>query len=533
MPQLCSFTIWMQRHAPLVKSLAVDVPQGEVAHPGMIVHGLPMEHHAAAVQQLLQQMLQLAAAAPESATSASSQLAPAAAAATTTWLCDMSVRAQQQQQQEQQQRRLRLVAFSSNMLASSRMLAVLPAHSLTWLRMQFAFSTSSLNGPVMSAALAQLSNLQQLQLGSGFGRKVPGSCLAGIAQLSRLTTLTLTGTWSALDESLQQLLAHPLPLRQLRLQLQCPWGSEPVLQLAGQTQLTEFIYSKDLLEETVLPQQLRHLECSQLQDDSILTVLKLQQLQRLKFSAESVDPSMLLQLAQLPTLQQLALVYQDIFFASQAAPFWTQLPQLCELTVDNQGVRHRRLLPRVLAGIAAATSLTKLVLDGWAARWDERFRHEEDVADAHGAEGEDVRGVDIATCASLSRLPRLRHLEILPMSTLPPGDALALTALTGLTHLALQQLGSGVDDVTASALACHLKQLRHLDLSGNMLGSMACLAPIGQLTQLTELQLRELGGLTARGLMLLTGLTALQKLEVQHSTEVTDKVLTRFWAAVG
>jgi hypothetical protein len=93
-------------------------------------------------------------------------------------------------------------------------------------------------------------------------------------------------------------------------------------------------------------------------------------------------------------------------------------------------------------------------------------------------------------------------------------------------------MASGVDDVTASALACHLKQLRHLDLSGCELGSMACLAPIGQLTQLTELQLREIRDLTVWGLMLLTGLTALEKLGVWHSKNITDEVLKRFWAAV-
>jgi hypothetical protein len=438
MPQLCSFTFWMQRHASLVKSL--DVPASEVARPGMIVHGLPMEHHAAAVQQLLQQMLQLAAAAPESATSAS--LLPAPAAATTTSLSD--VRACAQQQQQQQQRRLRLVRFSSNMLASSSMLAALPAHSLTRLEMDFAFSSSSsLNGQSMSAALAQISNLQQLQLGTSSQTSVPGSCLAGIVQLSQLTSLRLEGMWSELDESLQQLLAQPLPLQQLHLELICTWGSEPVLQLAAQSQLTQLIYSEDLSEQTTLPQQLLHLECWQPQGISFFTVLELQQLQRLRILADSVSQSELLQVAQLPALQQLALMYNDLQGASRAASCWAQLPQLCEFIVDNHGLARRRRLPGVLAGITAATSLTKLVLDGWAALFDDMDVSEDEEADAEGA-ANGAQGAllaDVPTCASLARLPGLRHLAIQSASKLAPDDALALTALTGLTHLALQQYG--------------------------------------------------------------------------------------------
>jgi aminoglycoside phosphotransferase len=74
-----------------------------------------------------------------------------------------------------------------------------------------------------------------------------------------------------------------------------------------------------------------------------------------------------------------------------------------------------------------------------------------------------------------------------------PGDALALTALTGLTRLALQGGETGVTDEVAAALARNLTQLQHLDLRRCPLGSYNCFHEIGQLTQLTELQLTGVG----------------------------------------
>jgi hypothetical protein len=120
----------------------------------------------------------------------------------------------------------------------------------------------------------------------------------------------------------------------------------------------------------------------------------------------------------------------------------------------------------------------------------------------------------------------------IPMITLLPGDARALTALTGLTRLVLRGLGSGVGDVAATALACSLRQLRHLDLHSCDLGGMVCLAAIGQLTQLTALHLFGNEGVTREGLMLLTGLKRLQQLGVCRNEEVTDAAVEEFWAAV-
>jgi hypothetical protein len=175
----------------------------------------------------------------------------------------------------------------------------------------------------------------------------------------------------------------------------------------------------------------------------------------------------------------------------------------------------------ILAGVAAATSLTKLDIEVYAR-----------VAD-QGEEGNIARLTELAACASLAGLTRLRDLTISGGLRLVPGDALALTALTSLTRLNLAFKGSAVDDVAASALACSLTQLRSLDLQACDFCGLVCLAPIARLGQLTELQLNFVDGMTRRGLMLLTKLTQLQLLSVKHNDEVTREWMDQeFWPAL-
>jgi hypothetical protein len=68
------------------------------------------------------------------------------------------------------------------------------------------------------------------------------------------------------------------------------------------------------------------------------------------------------------------------------------------------------------------------------------------------------RRYDGPVCAAFSRLARLQRLSLKFISTVPSGDCLALTALTGLTHLSLVQAHRAVGDSGAVALACSLKQ---------------------------------------------------------------------------
>jgi hypothetical protein len=180
----------------------------------------------------------------------------------------------------------------------------------------------------------------------------------------------------------------------------------------------------------------------------------------------------------------------------------------------------------ILAGIAASTSLTKLHLAAY------QVTQEVDQPVAGNA-------VPVAACSRLTGLSRLRdlaiHCEWDDGPWLEKGDALALTALTGLTSLSLTSHGAALGDLEANALACNLTQLRYLNLSDNDLGSMVCLAAIARLTQLTGLVLYDAYGqmaLTQRGLIMLIMLSRLQELDLLCNDEVTEQVLERFWAAV-
>jgi hypothetical protein len=87
-------------------------------------------------------------------------------------------------------------------------------------------------------------------------------------------------------------------------------------------------------------------------------------------------------------------------------------------------------------------------------------------------------------CGSLARLTNLQDLEVWG-PRLAPGDALALTVLTGLTRLFFKEVGEGVGDAAAVALARSLTQLRCLDVQAAH--SAECVAAVAELTQLTKL----------------------------------------------
>lgn len=149
--------------------------------------------------------------------------------------------------------------------------------------------------------------------------------------------------------------------------------------------------------------------------------------------------------------------------------------------------------------------------------WHEEWKHEDVVV--------------AEACSALAGLMRLQDLCMFCRARQVPGDVLALTALTGLTRLVLAGMGDSVGDEAAAALARSCKQLQHMDLSKCSLDSGACLAEIGRLTQLTQLQLEGNAGITCQGLMQLTGLVKLQQLYVDGN-DVTDDALRGFWAAV-
>ncbi|KAF6252921.1 hypothetical protein COO60DRAFT_483593 [Scenedesmus sp. NREL 46B-D3] len=418
--------------------------------------------------------------------------------------------------------------ISITMKGSTGMLAALPACSLKHL--DLIKLHGPVDGPAVSAALARLTNLQWLHIGMG---EAPYSSLAGVAQLTRLTLLEVSGYLSGSEQlqqlqaqPLQQLLAQPLPLRVLRLRIS---RHLPPLDLSHLTQLRE-LYDESASLTAVFPSQLQQLQLVAVGNERMLqAVLQLQQLRRLtlgkigNFSCSLADVRLSC-LDQLPALQQLELVYDSGQQAAAAAAIWPQLPQLCALDIMYGAANlSKRAVQPILNGAAACINLTYLWLD---ATWDWGVDGDDDG-------GEGAGGTCSTSFAKLAGLTNLKHLHTSDSSRLlVPGDALALVALTSLTTLALARAGAGVGDEAATALAGSCQQLCRLDLMGCSLFSMACLASVAHLTQLTWLGLAGNRGLTPQGLMLLTGLKRQRELYVDRDADVMDEVVERFWAAV-
>jgi Leucine-rich repeat (LRR) protein len=261
-------------------------------------------------------------------------------------------------------------------------------------------------------------------------------------------------------------------------------------------------------------------------DIEFQAISQMQQLQHLYIGVCSCKPELLLLPAKLPALKLLGLWYSGygVEAAAATAAVWPQLPQLRELNLSEQEL-SRQPWEAIRGGLAACTHLTKLVLYNLQCQATEL---------EHGL-GQDmvieIEDEEVEVCSSLAGLTNLKHLSM-EFTRLVPGDALALTALTGLTRLELQHAGDGVGDSAATAIASSCQQLQHLDLSECDLGSMACLAALRNLTQLTELRLYWFSGMTQQGLMMLTGLKGLQELSVGRNTEVTNELVESFWAAL-
>jgi hypothetical protein len=252
---------------------------------------------------------------------------------------------------------------------------VLPAHSLTRLELGLKSSCPDQCARVaagLTTALPRLSSLQQLVFRDNLMGKLD-SCMSVLGQLSKLTCLELTDMDLDLTatSALQKTLMHPPPLRVLHVSMDGysigPGNGFwlPQLDLGCLQQLQEFTCNGALQGLSVLPVQLRHLglgDC--ISSQQLAAVMPLQQLTELSFAVSFGEQEPLLRLAQLPALQQLRLKLNSWHDAAAIAPVWGELPQLCELMlydsdVDNTG----QLIAAVVAGIAAATSLTKLEVD--------------------------------------------------------------------------------------------------------------------------------------------------------------------------
>jgi hypothetical protein len=232
----------------------------------------------AAAAQLLRPAMQLAAT---SSSVTATVLTLSREAAT-------SVAGQDRQQLQQQQPGLRLDSFSSDAVWAVALLDVLPAASMTCLKVDLDGSRQWHNErehdkAALAAAVSRLTNLRQLQFeGSTCGGL--GNCLPVIAQLSKLTCLTVNGDTvdDGCERALQQLLAQPLPLRELHIDV-FDQQELPVLDLGRLQQLQEFTTSRLLPQGSVLPTQLRRLQLGECQPSlHLAAVMPLQQLTALK-----------------------------------------------------------------------------------------------------------------------------------------------------------------------------------------------------------------------------------------------------------
>lgn len=96
---------------------------------------------------------------------------------------------------------------------------------------------------------------------------------------------------------------------------------------------------------------------------------------------------------------------------------------------------------------------------------------------------------DVAWCASLTALLRLKHLE-LNVTELTPSDLANLSVLTALTRLKLQTHSAGLVEAALGPVQSCLPGLQHLWLLGLQADSRPLLPVIAQLTQLRNLWLR-------------------------------------------
>uniref|UniRef100_A0A383VAJ0 Uncharacterized protein n=1 Tax=Tetradesmus obliquus TaxID=3088 RepID=A0A383VAJ0_TETOB len=210
---------------------------------------------------------------------------------------------QQQQQQQQQQQWWRVASCSSDLPGASALLAVLPG-SLTSLHLNLYRSGESED----FGQLARLTGVQQLHLEDGCSQgRLPRGCIAAIGQLSQLTSLRVTGAFAGFQQQLQQLLAQPLPLHQLCLDVvdyDERFQTAALLSLAHLTQLTELSCKGRSPRVTALPLQLQTLYHS-LRDVrkriDVEMLLPLQQLQHLTVCVEFAEQRRVLELPQLPS----------------------------------------------------------------------------------------------------------------------------------------------------------------------------------------------------------------------------------------
>jgi hypothetical protein len=512
--QLPHFRQWLPKYAALVKSIGYDLSADtwnwyRVSWHEWVVGGRRIPPLFKDSQQLLQQALEAATGQPDDSDDDSDDDDDD----------DDSEQPQLRQQQQGQQQGLRLRSLSNVLVSDAGMFAALPAHSITHL--DFMADDGAVEACLDPKGLARLSALQQLRVVCLKPDLWRNGCLDSIAQLSQLTSLTMEGPWYGRPPQTQgQLWLPPLPLRQLHLHFLTVEDQPLQLDVSALTQLTALTCTCTLADGLLLPPQLQrlqlgterkvyydekhHTSCSA---SSMEAVLQLMQLQQLHLHVGFPDASLLLQLSQVTSLQQLALAYQTAADAAATAHAWPRLQHLQQLHLDydkSSGAMDQV----IIISAAACTGLKQLRMTGQAANA---------FADAD---------VEFDACSNIT------DISISNAYWLGKGKAQWLIAFTALTRLELNGAGRGVGDNVATDLARSLQQLRHFGLGACRLQSVECMAAIGQMTQLTELRLVGNSGLTQQGLMQLTGLQQLRQLWLDDCHLEDDGPVKEFWSRV-
>jgi hypothetical protein len=312
------------------------------------------------------------------------------------------------------------------------------------------------------------------------------------SQMSHLTRLFIDGAHVS-ETALQQL---PCSLQELILY--GPYKAQQPGNVPGMLSLQHLVNPKDLswcwlkegtIVQLVLPQQVTSIE---------LTASFRAELPPGLLYASIGNPG-----SCMPVLEQLTALrgLQDLMLGRDCAG----------LAGGSLDVPHAQRLAHVL-GSMSSTQLTFLHINcrGWRSQWD----------------------VGVELGMSLQKLSALKHLHVQQVQP-SEADAVRLTSLANLTHLALPYAGDGVSSAVVLRLACAVTGLVFLDVGGCGLRCPVVLPVLERLTRVEALRLHENDlVLDDARLFLLTGLGKLTALSIPIHNEVSDEGVRSFLALI-
>lgn len=516
MPKVVSFVTWLPKYAHLLNRITLELPAVTAKDDQLQLSFFE------AVDQLLAHSIGVACPAAASRTDSASSI----------------------QDRQCQRLGLHLISFKGINLLSPSVVAALPADSLQQLELLLPASRSWDSKGIyqrpaaLPAALSRLTGLRGLNVASkrAGGQELAlegilSRCIEALSTLQHLTQLKL----QMVDPTACNWQLLPPQVQQLHIWLQEPPSNQQDMTISLQ-QLTALQHmgldvcgTHQPYNKIILPAQLRTFQLGKsayeqsdaifLPDLSCFNFSQLTQLEQLNvYGVDSVEENVIQQLqllAGLESLQHIGLAYDCTPAAVTTAPTWLHLQRLRTLevqgTYDDDYIISQQDLHNLMQGVAAVTTLTKLVL---------YFS-----ADATGE-------VDI--CSHFTDLRALLQLRVCVFYEAEvdvcKDDALHLTSVTTLVKLDLSDFKYGVTDVAATALACSLTKLQHLSLRACGLETMAVVPVIARhLKCLTYLDLSSNCDLELHQLMLLTSLKSLQSVDADG---VDDDEWDVFWQAL-